>query len=157
MRSFFFTLVLVLVLVSGHNASALSSSIQITETNIRSECPFVIINIKDENGSSGHLKLFRVIVTPPSGFKPENVSGYLSVCRDGKLIVACAVPSRKLERKSNEVDASVKDRSVVLDFATSSDLLASSKFEVILSDPDGAAFFNYWFYLHDFIGGGKDL
>jgi len=151
MRTLFAILVSLLLLTSGYTANALSSVIQLTRTNHPKYYSFLSIKTKDQNGTNGNLTLFRVIVTPPSGVKPENVSGQLSACRDGKLIVSCDVLSRKLERNSQDVDASVKDRSVALEFSISSDCIASSKFAVNLWEPDGPAFSNYWFYLKDFV------
>jgi hypothetical protein len=154
MRTTIAILASILALANAQTLSALSSTIQITKTNNQSECPFILVKAKDENGTSGHLRLFRVIVTAPSGFKPENISGYLSVFQDGKLITACAIPNHKLERNSKEVDTSVKDRSVVIEFTVSSDFAAASKFNVTLSDPEGSSVSNYWFYLHDFEDAG---
>jgi hypothetical protein len=110
MRTILAIITAVFVLGRGHAVYALSTVTQITTTNIQSNYSFIIIKAQDAEGG---CKRFRVIVTQQRAIKPENFKGYLSVYREGKLIVSCAVPSGKLERKSKDVDASVRDKSVV--------------------------------------------
>jgi hypothetical protein len=150
MRTVSALLVSLLTLAGACSAHALSEIEQITKTNYQSYHSIVIIKVSDENGTNGHLKVFRVIVTPTREKKPENVSGELSVYREGKLVVFCCVANHKLVHFSKEVDASVRDRSVTLEFTLAADCMESSKFGVDCEDPEGSRFDYYWFYLKDF-------
>lgn len=150
MRSLLIILISLLVLTSSYSAFAVSSSVQLTKTNIHKDYTFIVIKTEESHEASGNLKLVRVFVTPPNGVKPENVTGHLSAYLNGKLIVSCDVHSRRLTRNSKDLDASVRERSVMLEFSISADCIASSKFEVNLGEPEASAFSNYWFYLKDF-------
>ena len=149
MRTLHLIILAILLAFAQQSTLAFSTITQIKPTN---HYEFISITANETTDTNGTVKVVRVLVTPLIGIKPQNISGILSVYRNGKLIVACDVRGRVLNTEPKAIEPSTKHERVLLEFTISSEYVNDARFSVNLWDPDAPGFSEYWFYLRDFIG-----
>jgi hypothetical protein len=127
---------------------ALSSEEQLTKGDIQKADSWFSVKPARRTREGVNVIVYNVFVSPPNGTELTNVSGFLTVYHDGKMLVASSVAWEP--RRSTEVDAAKRNKTVMFEFTVSSDCIKSSKFDITIMYPDGSGFSRYWFYLKDF-------
>ncbi len=111
--------------------------IELNRTNLNSY-PFILVNAILIPRPNSETELFRVIVTPKDGHKPEHFAGILVIKERDKRIAYARVymSTRAAEVDPSEIEKvpnKLRARSVAFEFEVSTSFLKASEFKLVES------------------------